>query len=295
MDFIKYLPEVRGQYRLNAGLSKFCWFKVGGIATVLFKPTDVEDLQSFIIKLDPEIPYFILGAGSNVLVKDSGFNGVVIRLGQQFNFINNNGYELSVGAATLDFDIAKYALNQSIAGLEFFSGIPGTFGGALAMNAGAYGGETKDVLVSLRALNTKGEIKTFCNKDINFTYRNNPLSSDWIFLDGVIKGHLGQKSQIQQRIDDIKIQREKTQPVTYKTCGSTFKNIKGISVWKLIDEAGCRGFKIGGAMVSELHCNFFVNLGNATASDLINLIYEVKNKVLAKTGVLLEEEVKIIG
>lgn len=297
MSIINRLPKVDGQYREDVDTSKFCWFKVGGAAAVLYKPKSVADLQYFIANLPTDIPYFILGAGSNVIIQDHGFEGIIIRLGREFNYINKiDATKFEVGASTLDYNIATVACDSNIAGLEFFSGIPGTFGGAIAMNAGAYGTEVKDVLISARAINSAGELKTFSNAEIGFSYRNKTLGDEWIFIDGIIEGVVGDKNIITDQIKAIQSARSHTQPINQRTGGSTFKNpATGPKAWQLIDQAGCRGMSIGGAQVSQLHCNFFINTGDATASDIINLIHEVKTRVFQASGVALQEEIKVVG
>ncbi|MDF3047597.1 MAG: murB [Candidatus Midichloriaceae bacterium] len=296
MSLIARLPKVRGTIREDVNLAKFCWFQVGGTASALYKPQDTDDLQFFLKNLDPEIPFFVFGVGSNMLISDQGFPGVAIRLGREFNYAHKIGEdELVVGAATLDVNLAEFACGNSIAGLEFLSGIPGTIGGALAMNAGAYGSEIKDVLISAHAINKAGELRELSVADLGYFYRGNSLEGDWVFVDAKLKGKVGNKQEIEERIKQIQVERNATQPVRSKTGGSTFKNPEGHKAWQLIDGAGCRGLRIGDAQVSELHCNFFLNLGNATASDLLNLINEVKERVYKKSGIMLKEEIKIVG
>lgn len=296
MSLIKRLPTVRGEFRENANLAKFCWFQVGGQVEVLYKPKDIEDLQVFMRDLGDDIPYFVFGVGSNLLIRDSGFTGVAIRLGREFNFahkLDNN--IIHVGAATLDINVAEFAKESGVAGLEFFAGIPGTIGGALAMNAGAYGSETKDVLISARAVNRSGELREFEAHELGYHYRGKALEGEWIFVDAKFKGAAGKREDIAEKIGQIQTARNSTQPVRSRTGGSTFKNPDGHKAWQLIDQAGCRGLIVGGAQVSDLHCNFFINLGDATASDLLNLIEIVKERVYKTSGVVLEEEIKIIG
>jgi UDP-N-acetylmuramate dehydrogenase len=296
MSLINSLPKVRGDYRENANLAKFCWFQVGGAAAVLYKPKDIEDLQVFMGNLSKDIPYFVFGVGSNLLIRDSGFEGVAIRLGREFNFAHKmSDTEIRAGAATLDLNLAEFACESEISGLEFFSGIPGTVGGALAMNAGAYGSETKDVLISTRAVNRNGELKEFRIHELGYRYRGKDLSEEWIFVDAKFQGAKGNKAEIAKEISNIQSARSSTQPIRAKTSGSTFKNPENMKAWQLIDAAGCRGLTIGGAQVSELHCNFFLNLGNATAEDLLNLITEVKERVYKTSGIMLSEEIKFIG
>ncbi len=292
---IDLLPKVRGEYRENVAISKICWFGVGGPIDVLYKPYDVADLCHFISHLQRDIKYFIFGVGSNLLVKDEGFRGVGIRLGGNFNFISRiSDYEIEVGALVLDANLSSFALENEIGGLEFFSGIPGTIGGAIAMNAGAYGRDVSKVLRSVKAINKGGALVEFAARDIVFDYRYCNIAKDHIFVSAVFQGYSKSKVEIQHDIDSIQVNRQKSQPIRSKTGGSTFKNPQGFSAWKLIDEVGCRGLKIGGAEVSHLHCNFLINSGAATAGDLIELIDEIKLRVFDKFGVMLEEEIVMI-
>ncbi|MDJ1304994.1 MAG: UDP-N-acetylmuramate dehydrogenase [Candidatus Midichloria sp.] len=289
------LPEVRGRYRYNANLGKMCWFGVGGNADVLFVPADVEDLQDFLLKVDSSVPIAVIGVGSNLLIRDNGIRGVVIRLGASFNYIKHKEHQVIAGAAVLDLNVAQYCLKYAISGLEFLAGIPGTIGGALYMNAGAYHSDISNILIEAKAINLQGELKVFKKSDLGYKYRSNSLSESWIFIEGSFQGQQGEYNIIDHNIKNIQNSRLSTQPIKSKTGGSTFKNPPGLPAWKLIDEAGCRGLRIGGAEVSTQHCNFFINSNSATASDLEKLIKEVRNRVLEKTGVLLEPEIKIIG
>ncbi len=288
------LPLVKGSYRFEADLSRQCWFKVGGKAKLLFKPEDAADLVNFLKQFDMNIPIFTMGVGSNLLIKDEGFDGCVIRLGRGFNYIKQDGQNIICGAACLDINVAQYALETSLGGLEFLSGIPGTIGGALAMNAGAYGGEISQVLVAAVAINRAGELRTFTPDELGFSYRNKQLSEEWIFTEAVLKGVPDDKNIISEKMNDIANKRQQSQPIRSRTSGSTFCNPPGMKAWQLIDEAGCRGLQIGGARVSDMHCNFFINTGDATATDIIDLITEVKAKVFEHSGVLLKEEIKIL-
>lgn len=294
MSIIEKLPAVKGLYRENADLSKLCWFNTGGKASVLYKPANIEDLAFFLANKPKDIKYFVLGIGSNILIRDKGFEGVVIRLGREFNYVKCEDNYVRVGAATLDLNVALACVENDIAGLEFLSGIPGTIGGALAMNAGAYGKEIKDIFVSASAIDEFGNIIELSQGDIKFCYRGNNLSKNLIFVEAVLKGEAGDKHEIARRISSIQQRRADTQPIKTKTGGSTFKNPPDHKAWQLIDQAGCRGLKIGGAQVSPMHCNFFINTGNATAQDLEDLINEVKARVLEKTGIALETEIKIV-
>jgi UDP-N-acetylmuramate dehydrogenase len=296
-NLVSALPSVKGKYRLEADLSKMCWFGVGGKAEVLFIPNDAEDLAHFLSNVPRSIPINIIGVGSNVVFKDGIIEGVTIRLGRGFNFLNiHDEFEIAFGCAVMDLNLALFAAQHSVAGMEFFSGIPGTMGGALAMNAGAYGGETAEVLLKARGINIRtGVTREFTAADFGFFYRGNSLDKDWIFIDGIAKGRKGEQHLISSSIDEIQSKRSSTQPIRSKTGGSTFKNPSGMKAWELIDKAGCRGFRIGGASISELHCNFLINDGTATSDDIINLIHEVKNRVFSTSGIHLEAELKVIG
>lgn len=294
-SLMNQLPVIRGKYRENANLAKMCWFQVGGAVDVLYLPADTEDLAQFMANLPNHIPFFIFGVGSNILISDNGFKGVAIRLGRGFNYISSEATMIKAGAACLDVNIAHFCCEQSIAGLEFLAGIPGTLGGALAMNAGAYSMEIKDILLEATAIGRDGQVRKFQPEEIGYSYRGKQLDNSWIFVEALLKGREGEKVTIAEKVAQIQQQRLSTQPIKSRTGGSTFKNPEGMSAWKLIDEAGCRGLTIGGAQVSEMHCNFFINTGNATATDLENLMKDVKAKVYAKTGVRLEEEIKVIG
>lgn len=292
---VKNLPTIRGRYRHNANLGKMCWFGVGGNADVLFIPADLSDLQDFLTQIDKQVPIYVMGVGSNLLVRDGGIRGVVIRLGGGFNYITHENHDIKVGAAVLDVHVAQYAMEYSIAGLEFFAGIPGTIGGALNMNAGAYGCDVESTLVSATVINLQGEISHLSKDQIGYRYRGHNLEEKLIFVEGVFRGITGDDIEITKAISEIQSNRSTTQPIRSKTGGSTFKNPPGLSAWKLIDEAECGGLTIGDASVSQQHCNFFVNNGNATADDIAKLIIEVRQRVADKTGVMLEPEIQIIG
>lgn len=296
MSIIHTLPKIKGKYRENADIGKMSWFKTNGIADVLFIPEDINDLKCFLSYKPKDIPMYIMGAGSNLLIRDGGFKGVIIRLGAGFNYVRHDESNIIAGCACLDLSIANYAANKSIAGLEFFAGIPGSIGGALAMNAGAYNDDTSSVLTEAKAINIlTGETKKFSTQQIGYFYRGKQLTNDWLFYEGKFKGHQGDKHTIQESIKKIQEKRSATQPVNSKTGGSSFKNTSNHKAWQLIDQCGLRGMKIGGAKFSELHCNFLINEGSAKASDLENLINLAKKKVQDKFGINLEEEIKIIG
>jgi UDP-N-acetylmuramate dehydrogenase len=292
---IDRLPEVRGRYSADAPLDKVTWFKAGGPAEVMFRPADANDLKLFLSISPSDVPVTIIGVGSNLLVRDGGVPGVVIRLGREFAVIETDGNFLSVGAGTLDINVAKTAEQAGLGGLEFLSGIPGTIGGGLRMNGGAYGSEFKDVFVSARAVDNYGVVHELVPEDMGFGYRSTVIPEDWLFIDAVLEGHPEATSEISRRMDEIKATREESQPVRTPTGGSTFANPAGAKAWELIDAAGCRGLVCGGAMVSEKHCNFLINTGEATAADLEGLGEEVRRRVFETSGITLEWEIRRIG
>jgi len=289
------LPKVRGRLSENAAIGPMTWFGVGGPAEVLFKPEDREDLAAFIFGCPADVPITVLGVASNLIVRDGGIPGVVIRMGREFAQVTAEGTALTAGAAALDINVALTAAKHSIAGLEFLSGIPGTIGGALRMNAGAYGGETKDVLRHAEVLFRDGGIKTMTGAEMGLSYRHNDLPEDVIFLGATFDGCAGATAEIEARMDEIRKKRGETQPIKTKTGGSTFANPENEKAWQLIDAAGCRGLKIGGAQVSELHCNFLLNTGDATAADIERLGEEVRKRVAEKSGIMLRWEIRRIG
>jgi UDP-N-acetylmuramate dehydrogenase len=299
--FLDRLPPVRGKLLADEQLAPFTWFRVGGKADALFLPKDEDDLAEFLAKLDPIIPVIVLGAASNVIVRDGGIAGVVVRLGPAFGKVAADGLRVTAGAAALDARVSVAAANAGIAGMEFFSGVPGTIGGALRMNAGCYGRETKDVLVEARALTRDGKRVVLTNADFHFSYRHTEAPEDLIFVEAVFEGTQDEPAAILARIEALKARRETTQPIREKTGGSTFANPdppgtpNQRSSWKLVDEAGMRGARRGGAQVSELHCNFLLNVGEATAADIEGLGEDVRAAVKAKSGVELRWEIKRIG
>jgi len=294
-DLIGRLPKVRGSYNVNAPLNKITWFRVGGPAEVMFRPADEKDLIFFLSTRPLDVPVTVIGVGSNLLVRDGGVPGVVIRLGREFAFIKKDNNLLKVGAGALDLNVALVAEQSGLGGLEFLSGIPGTIGGGLRMNGGAYGSEFKDVFVSARAVDNHGEIHQLAAEDMGFGYRRSVILEDWLFIEGVLKGFPEDKSIIAHRMGKIKKAREKSQPVRTPTGGSTFTNPSDVKAWELIDAAGCRGLVRGGAMVSEKHCNFLINKGDAVAADLEGLGEEVRRRVFEKSGITLEWEIRRIG
>ncbi len=293
------LPSVRGKLLLDEPLAPFTWFRVGGPADVLFLPADEADLGAFLSQLGPEIPRTVLGVGSNVIVRDGGIEGVVIRLaGRTFAeiVVDAEAACVSAGPGALDSAVARAAARAGIAGLEFYAGIPGTIGGAITMNAGCYGAETKDTLKVAWGLDRAGQQRALTLADLGYSYRHSEIpDGEMIWLGAVYQGRPEDPVAILGRIDEITARRETTQPIREKTGGSTFKNPPGLSAWKLVDQAGWRGKPFGGAMFSPLHANFMINTGAATAADLEGLGEAVRADVAAKTGVMLEWEIKRIG
>lgn len=294
-SLIDRLPAVRGRLTEGASLAKVTWFRVGGPAEVLFKPADVADLQAFLAGCPADIPLTVLGVGSNLLVRDGGIPGVVIRLGRAFAEIRTEGRKVFAGAAALDLNVALAARAAGIGGLEFLSGIPGTIGGACRMNAGAYGSDLAAVFVAATALDRQGVMHRLDKEGMGFTYRHSAIADDWIFCGAEMEGQPANAALIQQRLNEIQAAREESQPVRARTGGSTFVNPTGHKAWQLVDQAGCRGFAVGGAMVSEKHCNFLINTGAATAADIENLGETVRKRVKETSGVELAWEIKRIG
>jgi UDP-N-acetylmuramate dehydrogenase len=292
---IAQLPPVRGRLTPDAAIGKQTWFGVGGPAEVLFRPADLADLAAFLAALPPPIPVTVIGVGSNLLVRDGGIPGVVIRLGRGFAAIEIERDEVRAGATALDRIVAFAAADAGLGGLEFLSGIPGSIGGSLRMNAGAYGREIKDVLVSAIALDRTGETHTVESREMGLSYRHSEVDPSWVFVEARLHGAPGDRAAIKRRLNEIRAVREATQPVRARTGGSTFKNPPGDSAWRLIDAAGCRGLVRGGAMVSQQHTNFLINTGSAAATDLEDLGEEVRRRVHETSGVLLEWEIQRIG
>lgn len=301
------LPLVRGRYTENAALGEVGWFRCGGRADVLFKPADREDLAAFLAACPMEIPITVLGVMSNTIVRDGGVRGVVIRLGREFADIepDDDAY-IRAGAVALDGNVALVAARAGIAGLEFFSGIPGTVGGALRMNAGAYGTETADVLLYAEALDRQGQLHRLTPSEMGMAYRHTTTPEDYIFTGALFQGEAGDLAVIESNIAEIKKRRETTQPIRERTGGSTFANPlplelaaaglpEGTKAWQLIEAAECRGLRLGGAMMSEKHCNFMINTGTATAADLENLGEEVRRRVYEGCGLQLRWEIRRIG
>lgn len=296
MTWTDSLPPVRGKLLRDEPLGPFTWFRVGGAADVLFIPADADDLADFLKALDPTVPVTVLGVGSNVIVRDGGVEGVVIRLaGRPFAGITTDGDTITAGAGALDAMVARASAKAGLAGLEFYAGIPGTIGGALTMNAGCYGAETKDILVSARGLTRAGDRVDYALADFGYTYRHSEAPADIIWIEAVYRGTPDAPEAVAARIAEITARRETTQPIREKTGGSTFKNPPGHSSWKLVDEAGWRGKPFGGAKFSELHSNFMINFNDATAADIEGLGNAVREDVQSKLNVNLEWEIKRIG
>ncbi len=293
-----HLPPVRGRVMMDATLAPFTWFRVGGPADVVFLPEDIGDLCDFLKALDPGIPVITIGVGSNLLVRDRGIDGVVIRLGKNFAGVEaRDNAQVYAGAAALDAQVAKVAAQNGIAGLEFYRGVPGTIGGALVMNAGCYGSETKDILIEAYAVTRGGERVTLTNAQMGYSYRHSEAteSGNLIFVGALYQGRPDAAAAVTERMEAITARREQTQPIREKTGGSTFKNPDGKSAWQCVDEAGWRGRLFGGAKFSELHSNFMINTGEATAADLEGLGEAVRADVKTKLGIDLHWEIKRIG
>jgi UDP-N-acetylmuramate dehydrogenase len=293
---LKRLPPVRGRLMPNAALADLTWFKTGGPAEVLFMPADEADLAQFLKNTPRDINVYVIGVGSNLLVRDGGMPGVVIRLGKGFNEIALAGpHQIRAGTAALDMRVAQFALSHSIDSLTFLIGIPGTIGGALRMNGGAHGGETTDVLLEARAVDREGNIKVLQHADMNYTYRHCGAPEDLIFTEALFQGTPGDAAAIKAKMDSHVEHRVNAQPIKSRTGGSTFKNPPGNKSWQLIDKAGMRGFAVGPAKVSEMHCNFLINEGGATAAQIEELGETVRAKVKENSGIDLEWEIKRIG
>jgi len=295
-DLKAAMPALRGRLLANEPLAPLTWFRVGGPAQALFTPVDADDLAYFLSRLPPDIPVITVGVGSNLIVRDGGIEGVVIRLGARgFGDTRAEGDVVHAGAAALDKRVAETAAAAGIGGLEFLHGIPGTIGGALRMNAGANGGEIKDVLVETTGIGRDGALNVFSNGGMRLSYRSSGVEASIVFTAVTLRGTVAAPETIRARMDEVQRHRETAQPIRDKTGGSTFKNPPGHSAWKLIDAAGCRGLRIGGAQVSELHCNFLINTGDATASDIEALGEAVRARVKAHSGIDLVWEIKRIG
>jgi UDP-N-acetylmuramate dehydrogenase len=295
-DLKRQMPELRGRLMANQPLAELTWFRVGGPAQVLFVPEDEADLAYFLGRLRSEIPVTVVGLGSNLIVRDGGVPGVVIRLGRGFGEVKvEDGTRVRAGAAVPDVKVSRAAQEAGLAGLAFFRGIPGAVGGALRMNGGAYGRETKDALIEARGVDRRGRMHVFSNGDMHYTYRHCGAPDDIIFTQALFQGTPGDPAAIAAEMEKITESREATQPIKSRTGGSTFKNPPGRKAWQLIDAAGCRGLKVGGAQVSEMHCNFLINLGGASAADIETLGETVRERVRESSGVELEWEIRRVG
>jgi UDP-N-acetylmuramate dehydrogenase len=294
------LPPVRGTYTYGAPLKELVWFRAGGAAEILFRPADKDDLATFLAARPYNLRLSVIGVGSNLLVRDGGIPGVTVRLSSSFGKIEAGtnkvgGTRVRAGAAALDAAVARAAADAGIAGLEFLRGVPGTIGGALKMNAGCYGREIKDIFVEATALDGRGNKITLTPGDMAFVYRKAQIRDELIFVDALFEGTLDKPDAIRARMEKLNADREASQPIRAKTGGSTFKNPPGQKAWALIDQAGCRGLRIGDAQVSEKHTNFLINLGEAKAADIEALGEEVRKRVAAKSGIELEWEIKRVG
>jgi UDP-N-acetylmuramate dehydrogenase len=289
-----YMPELRGTLVANVELAPWTWFKTGGLAQAVFTPADAEDLSYFLSHLDPDVPIMILGQGSNILVRDGGVEGVVIALGPGFNDMKFEGEVVTIGAASLGVKLASAAAMISVSGFSFLRGIPGSIGGALRMNAGAFGSEIKDIFVSCEGIDRRGDLYQFTLANMDYSYRHCALNHV-IFTRARLAGKPGDQEAIRKEMGEIAQARSATQPVNTRTGGSTFKNPPGHKAWELVDKAGCRGLIMGDAQVSELHCNFLVNRGKASASDIEGLGEEVRRRVFGSSGIWLEWEIERVG
>jgi UDP-N-acetylmuramate dehydrogenase len=290
------LPDLRGRLIANQALADITWFRVGGPAQVLFTPADAADLAYFLRGIPAELPVFVIGLGSNLLVRDGGVPGVVIRMGRGFSEIKTEpDNRLRAGTAVPDVKLARAAADAALSGLAFYRGIPGSIGGALRMNAGAHGRETKDVLVEAHAVDRQGNTHVLSLADMKFSYRHCGVPHDWIFTEGLYQGTPGDTAEILKQMGEVAEYREANQPIKERTGGSTFKNPPGSSAWKLIDAAGCRGYRVGGAKVSDMHCNFLINDRNASGEDIERLGETVRARVRDKSGVTLQWEIIRLG
>ena len=296
-DIVAELPGLRGKLSADAPLAPFTWFRVGGPAQILFQPADEEDLAYMLGRLPAEISVTVIGLGSNLIVRDGGVAGVVVRLGgKAFGAIEAApGHRLIAGAAAPDMRVARAAAEAGVAGLEFYRGIPGAIGGALRMNAGAHGAETKDALIEARGVDRSGAIRTFSAAQMGFSYRHSSAPGDVVFTRAVFQGRAGETDEILAQMERITAAREASQPIREKTGGSTFKNPPGEKAWALIDRAGCRGLVLGDAQVSTMHCNFLINRGAATAAQIEALGEEVRRRVRETSGIALEWEIMRVG
>ena len=300
MNLISQIEEIKnkisGKIYFDESLSKYSWFNLGGPAKVIFKPKNLNELSIFLKNIKGFDKIKVLGVGSNTLIRDGGFNGIIIKLGKSFSHLSLfDQNTLIAGASALDKNVSNFALENSLTGFEFLSCIPGAIGGGIRMNSGCYGEDISKILVSIQVMDLHGKIKVIQSSDVKFFYRGCNLEDNLIFVSATFRGKKDKKINIQKKINNLIEQKNKDQPYKIKTCGSTFKNPENNKAWKLIKNSGCAGMCIGDARISEKHCNFFINKGNAKSEDLENLIYQVRRKVLDKTGINLELELQIIG
>ena len=300
MNLISQIEEIKnkisGKIYFDESLSKYSWFNLGGPAKVIFKPKNLNELSIFLKNIKGFNKIKVLGVGSNTLIRDGGFNGIIIKLGKSFSHLSLfDQNTLIAGASALDKNVSNFALENSLTGFEFLSCIPGAIGGGIRMNSGCYGEDISKILVSIQVMDLHGKIKIIQSSGVKFFYRGCNLEDNLIFVSATFRGKKGKKINIQKKINNLIEQKNKDQPYKIKTCGSTFKNPENNKAWKLIKNSGCAGMCIGDARISEKHCNFFINKGNAKSEDLENLIYQVRRKVLDKTGINLELELQIIG
>ena len=288
--------KISGKISFNESLSKFSWFNLGGPAKVLFRPKNLKELSIFLKEIKGINEIKVLGAGSNTLIRDGGFDGIIIKFGKSFSHLSLfDSNTIIAGASALDKNVSNFALENSLSGFEFLSCIPGTIGGAIRMNSGCYGAEISGILASVQAIDVNGNIRVIQSSNIQFYYRSSSLDDNLIFISATFKGKRDNKQNIQKKINNFVNQKKGTQPQKIKTCGSTFKNPENNKAWKLIKDSGCAGMRVDDAQISEKHCNFFVNNGKARSEDLEKLIRQVKDKVLEKTGINLKLEIQIIG
>ena len=300
MELISQIKEIenkiKGKILFDESLAKYSWFNLGGPAKIVFKPNNPNELSILLKKINGFKKIKVLGAGSNTLIRDGGFDGIIIKLGKAFSHISMFDQNTVIaGASALDKNVSNFALKNSLSGFEFLSCIPGTIGGGVKMNSGCYGEEISKILISVQAMDLDGKIRIIYSRDIKFSYRSCNLEDDLIFISATFRGTKTSKKNVEKKINNLVDQKKKDQPTKIKTCGSTFKNPENKKAWKLIKDSGCGGMSLGDAYISEKHCNFFVNKGNAKSDHLENLITQVKSKVLSKTGINLELELQIIG
>ena len=300
MNFISQIKEIKkkisGQILFDENLSKYSWFNLGGAAKVVFKPKNLNELSIFLKNLKGTNKIKVLGTGSNTLIRDGGFDGIIIKFGKSFSHLSLlNPNMLIAGASALDKSVSNFAFENSLSGFEFLSCIPGTIGGAIRMNSGCYGEDISKILVSVQVIDLGGKVRVIYSSNIRFSYRDCDLDNNLIFISATFRGQNKNNVNIKKKINNLVERKKKDQPSQIKTCGSTFKNPQNNKAWSLIKYSGCAGMKIGDAYISEKHCNFFVNKGNAKSQDLENLINKVKSEVLKKTGIKLELELEIIG